>query len=282
MKPSLPPPTDSTVLSDMVYGLGASALPTFFLLLVVLCWTVTGLWGFCLHYWVPRLRSSWPPVLFLALHLIFGFALVVVAAGVFAALAQGLGDGGVVATLDEVFTGAVRQNTAPLTLQAFALVSKFGDTATLIMLGMAVSLWLALVNRLWLVLPWLAALLGNWLLNGILKNIFERARPLHAQGLADAPGWSFPSGHASGTVVVYGMLAYLLLRVMPRHWVQRAGLPVLLAAVAIAFGTACSRVFLQVHYASDVMAGAASGLAWLLVCICSTELTRHYHQSRKA
>ncbi|MES2423240.1 MAG: phosphatase PAP2 family protein [Pseudomonadota bacterium] len=275
-------PTDASLLTEMVYGLGSGALAAFFVALVLLCWTATGLWGLTQHYWVPRLRSSWPPTLFLLVHLIFGFALVVAAAGVFALLAQGLGDGSSVARLDEVFSGAIRQNTSRETLQAFALLTQFGDTATLLVLLLVVSVALALLNRQWLVLPWALALLGNWLLNATLKNFFARARPVHEHELVVTHGWSFPSGHASGAVVAYGMLAYLALRLLPAHWVRRAGLPLLLAAITIAFTTACSRVFLQVHYASDVIAGAASGLAWLLVCICSAELARHYHQTRRA
>jgi membrane-associated phospholipid phosphatase len=275
-------PTDTSLLTEMVYGVGSGALTAFFLALAVLCWTAAGLWGLAQHYWVPRLRSSWPPVLFLLVHLILGFALVVAAAGVFALLAQGLGDGSTVARLDEVFSGAIRQNTSRETLQAFALLTKFGDTATLLVLLLVVSVGLALLNSQWLVLPWAAALLGNWLLNGTLKTIFARARPVHEHGLTVVQGWSFPSGHTSGAVVAYGMLAYLLLRVLPPHWARRASLPLLLAAITIAFTTACSRVFLQVHYLSDVIAGAASGLSWLLVCIGSAELARYYHQRRRA
>lgn len=69
------------------------------------------------------------------------------------------------------------------------------------------------------------------------------------------------------------MLAYVLLRSVPRAW----QLPALLGAVTLAFAVACSRVFLQVHYVSDVLAGFASGGAWLMVCILSVELGRSRH-----
>ena len=116
--------------------------------------------------------------------------------------------------------------------------------------------------------------LGHAALNLTLKEVFARVRPLHEHGLVFEPGFSFPSGHSSGSVVAYGMLAYLLVRALPPVW----HLPVVLAATAAAFAIGCSRVFRQVHFASDVIAGVASGLAWLVVCITSVELTRHYRR----
>jgi membrane-associated phospholipid phosphatase len=71
-------------------------------------------------------------------------------------------------------------------------------------------------------------------------------------------------------VVAYGMLAYLAQRLAPPRW-RRASL---LAAAAVAFTTGSSRVFLQVHYASDVLAGFASGLAWLALCVLACEALR--------
>ena len=89
-------------------------------------------------------------------------------------------------------------------------------------------------------------------------------------------GFSFPSGHSSGSVVAYGMLAYLALRLLPIRW----HLPGLLATVALAFTVGASRLFLGVHFASDVIAGFASGAAWLAMCITLIERMRwRYRQS---
>ena len=116
------------------------------------------------------------------------------------------------------------------------------------------------------------ALAGNALLNPLLKRIFERLRPLHEPGAANELGWSFPSGHTSGATVAYGMLAYVVLRTLPPAW----HLPGVLGATALVFTVGSSRVFLQLHFASDVLAGFASGTAWLVVCILSVTLSGHY------
>jgi undecaprenyl-diphosphatase len=102
-------------------------------------------------------------------------------------------------------------------------------------------------------------------------------RPVHDQAIATASGWSFPSGHTSGSLVTYGMIAYVLVRTTPARW----HLPVVIAATIVAFSTACSRVFLRVHFASDVLAGFASGTAWLVACILSVELARMVRQGRR-
>ncbi len=273
---------DADTLIAFAYGLGSEALAAFIAGLLVLLWTLSGLWGLAAHYWVPRLHGKWPPTLVLALHVLIGFGLIVLTGGLFLALAGGLGDGGLMGKLDDAFSSGIRDSVSTETLAVFAQVTRFGDTAVLVQIGLVVSVVLALLNKLWLIVPWLTAQIGNGILNTTLKQLFERVRPVHEHGLAAATGWSFPSGHTSGAVVTYGMMAYLLLRLMPAHWVRRYGLPVVLLAVGIAFSTACSRVFLQVHYFSDVLAGFASGTAWLLLCICGVELARAWFNRRVA
>src|SRR5690606_10315505 len=106
---------------------------------------------------------------------------------------------------------------------------------------------------------------------------FERVRPLHDHGVAQAQGWSFPSGHSSGSVVAYGMLAYLVVRSVAPRW----RMPVVLLGTAIAFTVGISRMLLQVHFASDVIAGFMSGLSWLAVCIVSIESARGFRRRRR-
>ena len=105
------------------------------------------------------------------------------------------------------------------------------------------------------------------------RGVFQRGtkalRDLEAQALKaagalqQAHGWSFPSGHASGALVTFGFLAYVALRVLPR----RLHAPCMLVAAGLVLLVGASRVFVNAHYASDVLAGFASGSAWLLACI---------------
>jgi len=228
------------------------------------------------RYAVPRETSRLPPLAFLVLHLALGFGVLVGAAAVFAEIADELGAEEELARFDETMSDAVGTSTPLPALHAFAALTRLGDPATLVAIGIVVTVVLAWRRQRLLTLGWVVALAGNALLNPALKNLFERVRPVHDQGFVVEDGWSFPSGHSSGSVVVYGMLAYVVVRTLPVRW----HLPAVLAAAAIAFTVACSRVFLRVHFPSDVAAGMASGLAWLMVCIVSIESSRWYRRAR--
>jgi undecaprenyl-diphosphatase len=199
-----------------------------------------------------------------------GFAIIVVGAGVFAELAEQLGAGEALRQADAAFIDALTLSVPRPALQVFGAVTHLGDTATLTALCIAVALALSAVGRHRLAVGWVVAVAGNSVLNFALKQVFARVRPLHQDGFGLAQGFSFPSGHSSGSVVAYGMLAYVAIRLLPVRWHW----PALVAAVAIAFTVGASRVFLRVHFASDVLAGFASGATWLAVCITSIELTQ--------
>ena len=107
------------------------------------------------------------------------------------------------------------------------------------------------------------------LLNLGLKLIFARARPDLASALAVARWYSFPSGHAMGSFITFGALAYLALR-QPWPWVARsAGLAIALTMVVL---VGVSRVYLGVHWASDIAGGWSAGTVWLISAVVAFEM----------
>lgn len=272
-------PFDDTSAA-LVQALGDLGLTLFFALLALLLPAATLLWWLVQRYAVPSKTSTLPAGAFLLIRLASGFAVLVAAAAVFAEIAEVLSDGPRAGQLDQLFSDALHASTAGWALQVFAGITRLGDTATLAAWGVGVATVLLLRGRRWLALGWVLAISGNALLNTTLKALFERTRPVHDSALVHADGWSFPSGHSSGSVVVYGMLAYVLIHSLPPAMARRASLPLVLLATTLAFSVGCSRVFLQVHFATDVLAGFASGTAWLAVCVASIELTRHYGRTR--
>jgi undecaprenyl-diphosphatase len=117
---------------------------------------------------------------------------------------------------------------------------------------------------------WVVACGLGALLNAGLKEIFERARPEHLHPFASATGWSFPSGHSSGSIIVYGLLGYLAVLYTPKS----VHIPAAAIAMMLVVCVGSSRVILQVHFFSDVLAGYAFGASWVAAWIAGLEIRR--------
>ena len=105
--------------------------------------------------------------------------------------------------------------------------------------------------------------LSSLVLMFLLKYLFQRKRPLSPL-LKAAKGLSFPSGHAIMAVTFYGLLLYILLHTIDISWLKYLLAAVLVMLIVL---IGYSRVYLRVHYASDVLAGFIIGLIWLLISL---------------
>lgn len=102
------------------------------------------------------------------------------------------------------------------------------------------------------------------MLNLALKNIFQRSRPIFPQAFSVETGFGFPSGHTMISLAFYGVAAYIALTfIKSRNWKVLTVTGALVISVLIGF----SRLYLGVHYLTDVLAGWAAGGLWLAVCI---------------
>ena len=107
------------------------------------------------------------------------------------------------------------------------------------------------------------ATIGGWFLNETLKEVFQRARPAIVPHLQNVMTLSFPSGHAMNSAAVYLTLGALTMRLADRRvtkWYCMA------AAMLLTFLVGTSRIFLGVHYPTDVLAGWLLGMTWALAC----------------
>jgi len=264
-------PTETPALVLLARQLGEHSLAWF---ACVLALSVLGAGLLCRGWQRRRARTrptGEPEEPRLAAALAAGFLTILGAASMVAYIASKLGDGRLLGLADQALADAIGDHVPWAALVAFSWLTHLGDAELLapVCLAMAALLWRKAHRGL--ALGWVMALGGIVLLNPALKRIFARARPLHDHGLALETGFSFPSGHSAGAIVSYGMLMYLALRLLPGRW----HVPAAMAAAAAIVTIACSRVFLQVHFASDVAAGLLTGLAWLLVCVSSLEYARH-------
>ena len=109
----------------------------------------------------------------------------------------------------------------------------------------------------------LVASVGGWLLNNFLKLYFARPRPTIVPHLREVSSLSFPSGHALTSAVVFLTLGTLLMRVATRPLVKWYCISIAMTATAL---IGSSRVYLGVHYPTDVIGGWLIGLSWALIC----------------
>ncbi len=154
-------------------------------------------------------------------------------------------------------------------LRVLAVITPVGDTGSVAALAIAVLLVLLVRRHTRLALGRTVTVLGILPINESLKALFRRVRPPHHHGFMIEPGWSFPSGRAFGAMVYYGMLADVMLRLLPG--LHRA---IIAAAILLIGMVGISRILLQVHYFNDVLAGYTAGAAWLVLCIAVTEALR--------
>jgi undecaprenyl-diphosphatase len=136
--------------------------------------------------------------------------------------------------------------------------TEIGDTAVVVTVTSTVFLWLAWKRAWRTAVYWLSAIVGASALNTMIKVALHRARP----GEPLYTGWSalsFPSGHSTVNLVLYGFLAFLIGRGLDPLW----RLPVAFGAAIFVFLIAFSRIYLGAHWLSDVIGGLAFGTAWL-------------------
>ena len=166
--------------------------------------------------------------------------------------------------------------SSPTGLAAATYISRIGSPTMMTVLAFAGALLLATLGE-WIVLGgWAVAFAGASLIDHWLKLTMHRPRPVYAAALLSNPTWSFPSGHAMGSLVGYGMLAYVLMLWMSGKRATQRWIAVVAAALVCAIGI--SRLYLGVHYFSDVVGGYAGGLLWLCVCVSAVELGRRWER----
>ena len=114
------------------------------------------------------------------------------------------------------------------------------------------------------------ASLGAFFLNVGLKLFFTKNRPQLWEQLIIEKSFSFPSGHAIGSIVLYGFLGYLLANRYPKLAVLIYSLTSILI-IAIGF----SRLYLGVHWPTDIIAGYAIGFLWLMACLTTLKIQKN-------
>jgi undecaprenyl-diphosphatase len=165
---------------------------------------------------------------------------------------------------DTSVTSVIHGLNSPFMTSVMKFFTFIGAGMPVVVIIMVIMLFLYQVfhHRSELIL-FAAAVIGSAILNALLKLIFQRARPI-INRMIDISGYSFPSGHAMGAFTLYTILAFLLWRHI-HSFLGRVLLLIFCSFMILMIGL--SRIYLGVHYPSDVLAGFLASLSWLAMFI---------------
>jgi membrane-associated phospholipid phosphatase len=169
--------------------------------------------------------------------------------------------------LDNAIIQSVHSEALPNGVSLFSTLTKFG--LDWLWIAVVAGALLCLVRRNWLHLfIWLFTWAGGQLTNELIKAAFNRTRPVIDTPFLVAARASFPSGHAMMSTILYGFLAYLVLKRVYSTPLRALVITLTICWVGL---IGFSRVYLGVHFPSDVIGGFLAGSAWLSLCIVLLE-----------
>jgi membrane-associated phospholipid phosphatase len=218
------------------------------------------------------IAARFAPGEYLGLHLTIGFLISIAGLWGFGAITDAVVNNERITRFDNTVLEWLHAHGTARGQDLFVWVSLAGSTQVQVALA---ALFCALLarRRLWLFGAGLvASMVGGNLIDAALKLAIRRERPSYATILMAHPGWSFPSGHAMGALVGYGMMAYLIVTLWATR--RRTRVAVVIGAAIMVIAIGFSRLYLGLHYFSDVVGGYAAGVLWLSACMSGLEIAR--------
>ena len=164
---------------------------------------------------------------------------------------------------DEDVFDALRPYITPGRTQFMNFITFLGKHDALIPLNIRLIGYFLYKKKRWFAIRIAALALSSLLLKFILKFYFQRARP-DIPVIEKVDGYSFPSGHALIGVVFYGLVIFVIWHEVKQKWLK---IILTIFFVLLILLISFSRIYLRVHYASDVIAGMAVGFIWLVLSL---------------
>lgn len=165
---------------------------------------------------------------------------------------------------------AIHRLQAPWLTPIMLFLTDIGDPTVLVIVAAIMSLVLLAQHQRSQAMTVTIGGVGALGLNLLLKRLFERSRPELWSRVVEVKFYSFPSGHAMLSIVMYGLLGYLL----ASYYQKYRNLIIVVMSFLIAL-IGFSRLYFGVHWLTDIIAGYAAGFVWLMTCILSLEIWRH-------
>jgi membrane-associated phospholipid phosphatase len=223
--------------------------------------------------WVRKL----PITRYITIYLIFGFVLSALSLWAFSEIAEEVSENDTITAVDLELANILHREATPLSTQIYIFISWFGSQGVWLF-GILIGL-LYLLRRHWLKLIfWITALVGGALLNGLLKDFFARPRPIFVDAYVIEQNYSFPSAHSMMSLILYGLIAYLLWREISHRPTRYI---IVFDAVLFIVLIGISRMTLGVHYFTDVLGGFSAGGLWLGACITALSFIQRHGELRQ-
>ncbi|MCM3566926.1 phosphatase PAP2 family protein [Neobacillus mesonae] len=213
----------------------------------------------------------------LRLYLMFAFAISVICVIGFAVVSMLISDHQI-AGFDKTIIASVQGLESPGLTKVMKFFTFIGSTKFVIILSIIIILflYLALKHRLEVIL-FTIVVIGTGIINQLLKQFFHRIRP-DFHRLIEIGGYSFPSGHAMSAFSVYVMLTFLLWRHIPAK-IWRTVL--ILFSIVMILMIGISRIYLGVHYPSDIIGGYLASGVWVSFAIFFFQYYKEKRYNRK-
>ena len=209
---------------------------------------------------------------YLGAHLTIGFVISLLGLWLFAIITEDVVNSESLTGFDHGLLNWARMHVTVSGVHVASAISFMASPAMIAAVAITVAILLGMRSRWVYLVGWLLALTGGGLLITLLKMLVRRRHPGYAAAFIDHGILSFPSGHAMGALVCYGMLGYLFVVLGAAR--TRTRVAVGAATTLLVVAIALSRMYLGVHYFSDVVGGYATGVLWLAACVSGVEIAK--------
>ena len=230
---------------------------------------------------VRFLQARLSPQGYMGLHLTVGMLAIFISCWCFEEVADAIEGEGTLAAVDVWAARIVQSYASPGFTEVVRVISWFGSVMFLTIGSVAaavVFIWKRWFDAL---LGLALTMLGGGLLNMLLKQFFQRQRPVFDTPLVQLSSFAFPSGHTMGATLFYFFIAAIVAYAMRSARVRLLAFTIALVMVGLIGAT---RIYLGAHFVTDVLGAIVAGLAWLAFCWTAVETLRKWRrrQERRA
>jgi len=226
---------------------------------------------------IAFLRARLSPTGYMGLHLTLGVFCLIGAGWLFGSIAEDVVTADQITLIDAQIAQWLHVNATPVFIRFMLVVTHLHGTLGILGLSLLTAVFFRYKKHWYWLLTLVIAVPGGLLVNVLLKHVFQRVRPIFDDPFLTLATYSFPSGHTAGATLFYGILAaYFVCHTTSWRWRILIVFPAALLIVLVGL----SRMYLGVHYLSDVLAAIAASSAWLAFSLTAISTLRRHKAMR--